>query len=134
MLCVILSYLSVHMHLVSCSFHVWCILICYNILLSWRVSHVVQVFSTRVTKYILMFERFQFNFSKYRILKSFTGWISKCYSMTFCVCKGIQKINKEVLKKIFESVRRFIYTKDPKQVQGWGFWLYFFGVTFESHN
>ena len=24
------------MHLFSCSFHVWCILICYNILLSWR--------------------------------------------------------------------------------------------------
>ena len=33
--------------------------------------------------------------------------------MTLCVSKGIQKSNKEVLKKIFESVRR---TKKKKQV------------------
>ena len=97
---------------------------------TWRVSHVVQVFSTRVTTYILMFVRFQFNFSKYKILKSFTGWISKCCSMTVCVCKGIQKSNKEVLKKIFESVRRFIYTKDCEQVQGQGLRLEALGFIF----
>ena len=33
--------------------------------------------------------------------------------MTLCVSKGIQKSNKEVLKKIFESVRR---TKKKNQV------------------
>ena len=50
--------------------------------------------------------------------------------MTVCVCKGIQKSNKEVLKKIFESVRRFIYTKDCEQVQGQGLRLEALGFIF----
>ena len=69
---------------------------------TWRVSHVVQVFSTRVTTYILMFVRFQFNFSKYKILKSFTGEFLNVAQWQFVFVRAFKNQTKRYLRRFLK--------------------------------